>query len=422
VDADVDDQPGYSRMRRRRFILLAVAILAVLASVGGVLVSTAIKSPAQQAAETKAPGLTRLTAPVQRTVIRNVVQANGVVTKPPQVSSLNGVGGGGVGGNVQQVVTKIYLRPGSYVQPGSVIIEVAGRPLFVLQGTVPAYRDIAPGDSGSDVAQLQAGLESLGFSTGGDSSGVYGPGTGAAVADFYHSIGYTVPTVSVGPKSHRGPEVPLAEIMFVPRFPAQVVSLGGKVGSIVKGSYVTLSLGRSSIRGQLNPAYGSLVRPGMHVTITAQGTGAIVGGTITAISHQASTAKSITGGIYLPMRIKPSGPLPAAMGPGQDVILSINAAKTSAPMLAVPEAAVFGGPDGRDYVSKVTGPGSQVKIQVRILTEGDGLVGISPTPPGSLRAGDLVVTGQNYLTSPVARGGKQGVAPGRSGRTITVVP
>src|SRR5690348_15100958 len=128
----LDDKPIFGRLRRRRVILLAVIGVAVLASVGGLLISTAIKSPAQQAAETQPPGLTRLTAPVQDTVIRNTVQADGLVTKPPQISSLDSSGGGGGGGNAQQVVTKVFRREGSFVSPGNVIIEVAGRPFIVL--------------------------------------------------------------------------------------------------------------------------------------------------------------------------------------------------------------------------------------------------------------------------------------------------
>jgi peptidoglycan hydrolase-like protein with peptidoglycan-binding domain len=409
VDGSPDDRAAHGRLRRRRNILLAVAGLAVVASAGGLLLATTIKSPAQQAAETNAPGLTRLTAPVQRTVIRTVVQANGMVMQPPEVSSLTDGGGGAAsagGGTVQQVVTKIFHPPGSLVSPGNVVIEVAGRPLFLLPGTVPAYRDLAPGESGSDVAQLQAGLQSLGFPTGNDASGVYGPGTAAAVAAFYHTLGYPPPTVLLGPKADRGPEVPLSEIMFVPRFPARVAALGGAVGSIPKGPLVTLSLGRPAIHGQLDPAYGSLVRPGMSVTITAQGSNASVRGTITSVGQQAQTAKSISGGLYLPMRIKPRGPLPPSMGPGQDVILYINAAQTAAPVLAVPEAAVFGGQDGRDYVSKVTGPYSAARVQVVVVTSGDGLVGVRPVPAGALRAGNLVVTGENYLTSP--GGGRAG--------------
>ncbi len=419
----LEHKPGYGRLRRRRIILLAVIGLAVIASIGGLLISTTIKSPAQQAAETKAPGLTRLTAPVQDTVIRNTVQADGLITKPPQISSLSGGGGGGGGGggNAQQVVTKIFYPPGSFVAPGNVIIEVAGRPFFVFQGTVPAYRDMAPGESGSDIAQLQAGLESLGFSVGGDTSGVYGPGTSAAVAAFYQSLGYPAPAAPSGSKGHRRAEVPLSEIMFVPRFPAQVVKLGGHVGSVVSDSLVTLSLGSPSIHGQLNPAFGPLVRPGMRVTITTQGSPATVHGTIASVGRKAQTSKSISGGLYYPMHIKLRKPLPPSMGPGQNVILSIRAAQSSGPMLAVPEAALFGGQDGKDYVSKVTGPNTATRIPVTVVTEGDGLVGIRPDPVGALKPGDQVVTGQNYLTSPSGRTARKArVSHGGSG-SITIV-
>ena len=406
VDVPVADKPGHGRLRRRRNILLAIAALSVIAAVGGLLVSTTIKSPAQQAAETSVPGLTRLAAPVQYTVIRNTVQANGVITKPPQISSLSsGGGGGGVsGGNAQQVVTKIFKAPGRFVAPGNVIIEVAGQPFFVFRGAVPAYRDMAPGESGTDIAQLQAGLEGLGFSTGADTSGVYGRGTAAAVAAFYQSLGYKVPTVPGGPKADREAEVPLSEIMFVPRLPAQVVKLGGSVGKIVSGSLVTLSMGSPAIKGQLNPAYASLVRPGMHVTITVQGSPAVVHGAIQSVIKKAQTSHSISGGLYYPMRIKLRKPLPRSMSPGQNVILSIQAAQSSGPMLAVPEAALFSGQDGKDYVSKVTGTNSVTRVPVTVVTTGDGLVGVRPGQPGALKQGDQVVTGENYLTNPLGRG------------------
>jgi hypothetical protein len=406
VDVPVVDKPGHGRLRRRRNILLAIAALAVIAAVGGLLVSTTIKSPAQQAAETSAPGLTRLAAPVQYTVIRNTVQASGVITKPPQISSLSsGGGGGGVSaGNAQQVVTKIFKAPGRFVAPGNVIIEVAGQPFFVFRGAVPAYREMAPGESGTDIAQLQAGLEGLGFSIGADTNGVYGRGTAAAVAAFYRSLGYKVPTVQGGPKADRGAEVPLSEIMFVPRLPAQVVKLGGSVGKIVSGSLVTLSMGSPTIKGQLNPAYASLVRPGMHVTITVQGSPAVVHGTIQSVIKKAQTSHSISGGLYYPMRIKLRKPLPRSMSPGQNVILSIQAAQSNGPMLAVPEAALFSGQDAKDYVSKVTGPNSVTRVSVTVVTTGDGLVGVRPGQPGALKQGDQVVTGENYLTNPLGRG------------------
>jgi peptidoglycan hydrolase-like protein with peptidoglycan-binding domain len=301
-------------------------------------------------------------------------------------------------------VTKIFKAPGRFVAPGNVIIEVAGQPFFVFRGAVPAYRDMAPGESGTDIAQLQAGLEGLGFSVGADTAGVYGRGTAAAVTAFYQSLGYKVPTVQGGAKADRGAEVPLSEIMFVPRLPAQVVKLGGGVGKIVSGSLVTLSMGSPAINGQLNPAYASLVRPGMHVTITVQGSPAVVHGTIRSVVKKAETSHSISGGLYYPMHIKLRQQLPRSMGSGQNVILSIQAAQSNGPMLAVPEAALFSGQDGKDYVSKVTGPNSVIRVPVTVVTTGDGLVGVRPGQPGALKLGDQVVTGENYLTNPLGRG------------------
>src|SRR5499427_8801479 len=140
VAVTASENPGQGRLRRRRNILIGVVILALMASVGGLLVSTSIKSPAQLAAQTSSPGLTRLTTTVQRQVITDTVLAQAVVGKPPEIS---GPAGGGAGGNgAQPIVTRIFLGPGSAVSPGRPILEVAGRPMFVFKGSYPAYRDL----------------------------------------------------------------------------------------------------------------------------------------------------------------------------------------------------------------------------------------------------------------------------------------
>src|SRR5215469_7237878 len=101
-----NESPGQVRLRRRRNILIGVVILALGASVGGLLLSTSIKSPAQLAAQTSSPGLTRLTTTVQRQVVTDTVLAQAVVSKPPEISGP--AGGGGAGGNgAQPIVTRI---------------------------------------------------------------------------------------------------------------------------------------------------------------------------------------------------------------------------------------------------------------------------------------------------------------------------
>jgi hypothetical protein len=65
-------------------------------------------------------------------------------------------------------------------------------------------------------------------------------------------------------------------------------------------------------------------------------------------------------------------------------------------------------------VSKVTGATTTARVSVTVVTEGDGLVGIKPDPAGALKPGDQVVTGENYLTSPLRGGGKLQQRPGQS--------
>ena len=147
VDSAVESgRRPYNRMRRRRIIALAIVVFVVIAVVGAVLLTLTIKSPAQQAAETKAPAATQLTVPVVRTVLSTSVLAQAVVDPPREVSpsDIGGSGGGSPGQDVQQIVTKIFHGTGSYVGEGQVILEVAERPFFALAGTVPAYRNLVP--------------------------------------------------------------------------------------------------------------------------------------------------------------------------------------------------------------------------------------------------------------------------------------
>lgn len=406
------DKPGRDRLHRRRQIVLGIAIVAILASVGGLLLSATIKSPAQLAAETRSPGLTRLTAPVQRRVISVSVMAQAVISKPEEVSMpASGAGRVGAQGSTEPIVTRVFRHPGSILHPGEAILEVNGDPVFVFQGTVPSYRDMTSGEQGLDIAQLQAGLATAGYPAGSDARGVFGAGTASAVAAFYRAMGYQAPTTSAGRKARHVVMVPATEVMFVPRFPARLLSLGARVGHVAKGSLVTVSVGRPSIRGQLNPGDAGLVRPGMSVAITDPVTHRAIGGTVTSVSHLTKTKGSIIGGIYLSLGIRPDRPLPRSLV-GQNVGVIINAAGSAGPVLAVPEAAVFAHADGRTYVAKVTGATTEVDIPVRIGVTGDGYVQVTPIGGGTLAPGDQVVTGENYaVTGPGARLGGAGPRP-----------
>ncbi|HEV7688121.1 MAG TPA: peptidoglycan-binding domain-containing protein [Acidimicrobiia bacterium] len=81
-------------------------------------------------------------------------------------------------------------QKGKDLTEGSVAFTASGRPALVLQGAVPAYRDITPGAVGDDVRQLQEALVRLGFRPG-RTDGVYDDRTGLAVAAWYLKGGWT---------------------------------------------------------------------------------------------------------------------------------------------------------------------------------------------------------------------------------------
>jgi membrane fusion protein, multidrug efflux system len=412
LDSVLDSRQGFSRLRRRRIILLAVVVVVVLAAGGGLLIATQIKSPAQQAAQTRPPALTQLTATVQRTVLTSTVLGHAVIGAPKEISPQNIASTGGSAGtggsasqNVQPFVTRIFSHKGKSAGQGTVLLEIARRPFFLLRGTLPAYRNLQPGENGQDIVQLQDDLETLGYSVGSDTSGIFGPGTAAAVGAFYETIGYPAAKITVGPKADRGAYIPLGEYAFVPRLPVKVVKVGATVGHAFSGG-LTFALGSPVIQGQLNPSDAKLVRPGMRVTITEPGTGKTVPGRVTRVSHSTASTASISGGLYVAIRVRARQPLPMSLV-GQDVSLTIASARSAGPVLAVPEAAVYASPDGGTYVTKLVGT-KQVKVPVRVGMTGSGLLQVIPRQPGTLAAGDRVITGTNYAAAASGAGPVRG--------------
>ncbi|WP_406284116.1 peptidoglycan-binding protein [Embleya sp. NBC_00896] len=185
----------------RRRALLATVVVAVALTAGGVTAARFIKSPAEKAAEAKAPAASVISAVVERRVLTDTVVLRGRVTAgqtvvvAPQPTAGGGKDGGGV---VRSVVTGVRVKAGDVLEAGQVIIEVSGRPVFVLPGELPVYRDLKPGSEGHDVEQLQAALEGLGYRVGSDRAGTYGAGTRAAVAALYTTIGYDAPEAGEG--------------------------------------------------------------------------------------------------------------------------------------------------------------------------------------------------------------------------------
>jgi hypothetical protein len=161
-----------------------VFVVAVMAGAGGWWIGSRVKSPEQLATESAPPPPSLITAPVELRGLSEQIVVRGVLESPEDVAVNPGVPTTG-----EPVVTRVQTGVGDEVAEGAVLVEVSGRPVFILAGTVPAYRSLVPGLEGADVAQVQDALSRLGYYSG-EIDGVFGRETQEAVALLYQEAGY----------------------------------------------------------------------------------------------------------------------------------------------------------------------------------------------------------------------------------------
>jgi peptidoglycan hydrolase-like protein with peptidoglycan-binding domain len=417
-----------SRLTRRRRVLLGVGIAAALLAVGGLIGAAFVKSPQQLAADTGAPPPTVVSAPVVSQVLTSSVQMRGVVypsaqydvyVSAPSSSSPAGTGGSSSAGASTGAVyiTKLAVAAGDTITSGEQLAELDGEPLFVLAGSVPAWRDLTPGESGPDVTELQTALAALGYYDHGDTPGYFGAATQDAVAAYYDHLGYP-------PPSSGG--VPAADVVFLPSLPATVVGVNGAAGQQPGQPFLELAArGSLELTGELPPAYAGQVKPGLSVSIYdavtgIHATGTVAGlgtatatvpaGTVVDVGSGAASAASAASGsssssssssssgsssgsgvtTFIPLTVAPSQPLAAALN-GENVLVTVQTGQTEGPVLTVPVAAIVTSASGTTYVTMVDAHGAQTRVPVTPGISENGYVQVTPAKPGTLAAGDRVV-------------------------------
>jgi peptidoglycan hydrolase-like protein with peptidoglycan-binding domain len=182
--AAVKESTGPMGRVRGRTLGIALAVV-VATSAASFAIGSRIKSPAEIAARTAPPAASLITAPVeQRTLSADVVVRGTVRYGAPQAVALpvSGLKKG------SRVLTTAPSK-GAQLNESDVAMTLSGRPVLVLQGQRPAYRDLTAGVSGDDVRQLQAALNRLGFYHGAV-NGTYDQATASAVAAWYLKAGY----------------------------------------------------------------------------------------------------------------------------------------------------------------------------------------------------------------------------------------
>jgi membrane fusion protein, multidrug efflux system len=389
----LEDDRGTPLRGRGGMVIAAVLALTVAVGVVAFLIGRGVSTPAQQAARARAPAASVLTAPVALTHARTTVVLRGTLTDGGAISV-------GVPGDLSgdlAVVTGVSTAPGAEVNDGSLIAAVAGRPVFVLRGQIPAYSTMSYGSSGIEVRELQAGLEAAGFSVGFDTAGTYGAGTAAAVADLYQRAGYASvtapgPAGGSGTKHKTRPQqyatVPLGEVMFTPSLPVTVVSVAHLGQTIASGKpLATLGSGRLSFQAATDLNTASLLRIGA----TGRATSDLSNGSFAIRLSAKKPGSAPDGGPGSKLTVTPVNPAAAAPYVGQNMALHLRTGQAAGLQWVVPVSAVITNASGASSVIVLHGS-RQVSVPVQAGLAFAGSEVVRPLD-GGLSTGDEVVIG-----------------------------
>jgi hypothetical protein len=140
-------------VKRKRWVLTGAAVVVAVGATGGAVVISS-KTQTTQTAQEPPPN----TVEVKRGNLSAMVSLNGTLTYRARSD-------GSPYSVINQALGRYTELPddGDKIECGAVFYRVDNKPVLLLCGTVPAYRDLYFGDVGKDVAQLNRNLHTLGY-------------------------------------------------------------------------------------------------------------------------------------------------------------------------------------------------------------------------------------------------------------------
>lgn len=373
------------KVSSRRRVLLAIAVaVCCAAGVGTAVVTRAVESKSNAAAETHS---TAVTAPVQVGPLLDSVNLNcswgsKVHIKPRYTVHFDD--------GRDAVVTDVPVKVGSTVNAGARIAEVSGDPVFALQGLFPSYRPLEYGMVGKDVRQLNTALAAVFPKLAGlANSPSYSQVTAQAVTHIYRQAGY-LPPARVGRPA--GSVFPQADFIFVPSFPATVEALDVEVGDPVQAALVTFAAGSESLACPLDdlPDQRLLDLGSKLVGTTASGVKIRFASLATATTTDDATAEASvpTESSLGPGKANQGGTVLRFSGPsvhGKSELVSIILDKSPTDTVIVPASAIWSDSPTVTKVTTVDSVGAQVVVDVVVALSVDGQVAVRPAAAGTTK-------------------------------------
>lgn len=424
---------GLPRPGPARVVAVTTAV-AVATGAAGWLVGARVRSPADAAAAHRPPAASLITVAVERRTLTATVTAQGTVAYgAPQPLTLTGSVTPADDGTVAAALVTKAPVAGRTLREGDVLLEVSGRPVFVLKGKVPMYRSLTRGSTGDDVRQLRAALRRL---LPGRAVARSGPLDGTAlgaVASWYDKRGYeaAAPTreqraelrrLEQAAESAAGPaaadakaelaefrrtygiRIAAGEVLFLPKLPVRLTAAKVKAGGEASGVIGTVADPTLVVDGDVATDDADLVRVGMAATMEHP-SGGTFPATLSALGAAAAPPAAAGSGdepsgdgdqapaAGTPIRLKPRNPAKLTRFAGQSLKITIKVGGTGHAVLSVPVAAVYTASDGRARVSVQEPAGAVRDVPVEAGLATGGYVQVTPAGADDLKAGDRVVVG-----------------------------
>lgn len=267
---------------------------------------------------------------------------------------------------------------GQVIRQGQVLYRVDnGDPVVLLYGSVPAWRTLDEGLTGSDVAQLNHDLVALGYASRSEIAALgwdyYSWETAYGVQRLQSALGIAYPSGALS----------LGSVVFEPEA-LRVASVQASLGSPVGGPVLTATSDRHTVIISLDASQQTEVKAGDAVTVTLP-QGSTTPGVISSVGTVASgSGNSVTIPVYVSLT-HPSAVEALDQAP-VTVEITVNAVRNA---LVVPVAALLAQSSGGYAVEVVTAGGARhlVPVTVGIFDDVDGLVQVS----GALTPGQRVV-------------------------------
>lgn len=383
-------------MQKRRSAVIFLAIV-VASAAGGWVLGQRITSPAEIAARTAAPEPSPILVPVETRVLSTnvVTRGTGRYGTPRDLGLVPSIL------TVEQKVVTFLPDLGHEATEGDVLLTASGRPLIILEGSSPAFRDLGPGLVGDDVAQLEAALDRLGFDPG-PVDGTYDTGTEAAVRRLYEAVGYApavatdsqlaelgspASAIHAGSRLTAGVLVAADEIYFTTSLPVRVTEVLTEIGQPIEGPILTITDANVAIDGSVPIEQSSLIKVGMAVAIDEPDLGVSATGIISRVAEGPGTDGVDGFHVYFEVTVDDAAPNLI----NASVRLTIPIESTDAAVLVVPITAVNLATDGSSIVH-VNRAGTLEPVKIQPGLSAQGFVEVTAID-GTLQAGDQVLIG-----------------------------